>query len=104
MVGVCVLVTLLRPVKMTELIVRSTDSCCIRWGPDLSQKGKVCGILVHCQMVVCVCVQWELWRLISPVREEYIASFRGGRGIGQCNIMYRTHVALRCGCSIPMAE
>ena len=33
----------------------------------------------------------------------HISFFRGGE-IGQCNIAYRTHVALWYGCSIPAAE
>ena len=30
--------------------------------------------------------------------------FGGEGGIGQCNVTYRKNVALRCGCSVPMAE
>jgi len=42
------------------------------------------------------------WGLISPVREG--ANFLFGEGIGQHNVMYRMHVALQCGCRIPVAE
>jgi len=41
--------------------------------------------------------------LISPVSEE-ANFFLGGTGIGQCNVMYRMHVALQSGCSIPAAK
>jgi len=45
------------------------------------------------------------WALISPVTEETNLFFgeREGR-IGQRNVTYKTHVALRCGCSVPAAE
>jgi len=31
-------------------------------------------------------------------------NFLGEGGIGQCNVTYRKHVALRCGCSVPAAQ
>jgi len=45
----------------------------------------------------------ETLGLISPFREG--ANFFFGRGgIGQLSVTYRTHAALPCGCSAPVAE
>jgi len=54
--------------------------------PDLSEtKSRELKTVVCVCVCVCVCVG------------------RGGR-IGQCNVTYRMHVALHCGCCIPTAE
>ena len=44
---------------------------------------------------------------ISSLERGIYLFSEGGREeeeIGQHSVMYRTHVALCCGCSIPMAE
>jgi len=47
------------------------------------------------QMMIFFLVGW-----VDPKARGFF--WRGG--IGQCNVTYRKHVALCCGCSIPAAE